>query len=335
MSQLASLFTQYGVEAFLESTSLLVVLLDQEGTPLTWNPAFNSFTVSHSGKTRFKEVLSASSQERFTELLATSIKQRIRTKGELEFARQARSDSFICLFIPLPGGHILLIGEPTTSLSQLASVMAELQKTKRILTIKETELQAVIAQADEVSHTDALTFLPNRRQLIKDLQNEVLFSDHYGTPLSISMLDIDLFKRINDTYGHTVGDEVLRTLAGELRNHIRYPDTIGRYGGEEFLIVFRGRSAREAEPFAELLRTAIAALQIMPRGSDRAFRSGGPPSEAAPDQAAGRISVSIGIGEKSRRHSTPELVLEAADAALYRAKEAGRNCVRIAEGIPA
>jgi diguanylate cyclase (GGDEF)-like protein len=307
LSQLASLFTQYGVDAFLESTSLLVVLLDQEGTPLTWNPAFNSFTVSHSGKTRFKEVLSASSQERFTELLATSVKQRIRTKGELEFAREARSDSFICLFIPLPGGHVLLIGEPTTSLSQLASVMAELQKTKRILTIKETELQAVIAQADEVSHTDALTFLPNRRQIVKDLQNEVSFSDHYGTPLSVSMLDIDHFKKINDTYGHPVGDEVLRNLAGELREHIRYPDTIARYGGEEFLIVLPHSTLKAASEQAERLCRHVRSLRV---------KSG--EQEIA-------ITVSIGLAQYNVHKEDWEALLSRADAALYQAKNSGRD----------
>ena len=313
MSQLASLFAQYGVEPFLESTSLLVVLLDREGTPLSWNPSFNSFTDSRSEKPLFREILATSSRERFTELLATSVHQRIRTKGKLEFAVDGHNDTFICLFIPLPGRHVLLIAEPVASLSQLDAVMAELQKTKRILTIKETELQAVIAQADEVSHTDALTFLPNRRQIIKDLQNEVLFSDHYGTPLSVSMLDIDHFKKINDTYGHTVGDEVLRNLAGQLRDHIRYPDTIGRYGGEEFLIVLPHSTRKAAGEQAERLCRHVRSLLI---------KSG--EQEIA-------ITVSIGIAQYQFHKEDWEALLNRADAALYQAKNSGRDRWAVSE----
>jgi diguanylate cyclase (GGDEF)-like protein len=300
LSQFSSLFAQYGVEPFLESTSLLVVLLDQDGTPLSWNPAFNLFADSHSKKPQFRELLSTSSQERFTELLATSVQQRIRTKGELEFAVDGRNGTFICLFIPLPGGHVLLIGEPIANFVQLEAVMAELQKTKRILTIKETELHA-------------LTFLPNRRQLIKDLQNEVLFSDHYGTPLSISMLDIDLFKKINDTYGHTVGDEVLRTLAGELRNHIRYPDTIGRYGGEEFLIVLPHSTLKAAGEQAERLCRYVRSLLIKPGEQEIA------------------ITVSIGIAQYRIHKEDWEMLLNRADAALYRAKNGGRDRWAVSE----
>jgi len=128
LSHLAGLFAQYGVEPFLESTSLLVVLLDQDGIPLYWNPAFNSFTDRHSEKPRLRELLFTSSQERFTELLATSVQQRIRTKGELEFAGKGRNGTFICLFIPLPGGHVLLIGEPIASLVQLEAVMPNCRK---------------------------------------------------------------------------------------------------------------------------------------------------------------------------------------------------------------
>ena len=301
------------MEPFLESTSLVVVLLDQEGTPLSWNPSYHPFIGSRSGKPRLRDILSTSSQERFTELLGTSVQQRIRTKGELEFTVDGRNDTFSCLFIPLPGGHVLLIGEPIASLSQLESVMAELQKTKRILTIKETELQAVIAQADEVSHTDALTFLPNRRQVIKDLQNEVLFSDHYGTPLSVSMLDIDHFKKINDTYGHTVGDEVLRNLAGELRDHIRYPDTIGRYGGEEFLIVLPHSTRKAASEQAERLCRHVRSLLI----------------KSAEQEIA--ITVSIGIAQYQFQKEDWEALLNRADAALYQAKNSGRDRWAVSE----
>jgi predicted signal transduction protein with EAL and GGDEF domain len=230
MSELTALFAQYGVDPFLESTSLLVVLLDKDEDILSWNPSFTVLKQTFPDKKHLIDFLSSSSQLIFNQLFSTALRERTRTQGNLEFVHKGQNSNFSSLFIPLPGERLLFIGEPVAA--DLEVVTAELLRTKRILTIKETELKAVIAQADEVAHTDALTFLPNRRQIIGDLQREAIFSDRYGTPLAISMVDVDHFKKINDTYGHTVGDKVLQSLAHELREHIRHPDTIGRYGGE-------------------------------------------------------------------------------------------------------
>jgi two-component system, cell cycle response regulator len=313
LSQLATLFSQYGVEPFLESTSLLVVLLDKEGNLLSWNPAFGERKETRPDKIYLRDFLSSASEAVFDQILATLLDKRTRTKGGLEFVSEDQSDNFICLFVPLPGQRILLIAELDTSASALEIVTAELQRTKRILTIKETELKAVLAQAEEVSNTDALTFIPNRRQIIKDLQNEVIFSDRYGTPLSISMLDIDHFKKINDTYGHIVGDEVLRNLASELREHIRYPDTIGRYGGEEFLIVLPHSTIKAASEQAERLCKLVRSLHI---------KSG--EQEIA-------VTVSVGVAQYKIQKEEWEAFLGRADAALYQAKNSGRDQWAVAE----
>jgi len=313
LSELSTLFAQYGVEIFLESTSLWVVLLDKDGTLISWNPSFDLRKQIHVEKTHLKNFLSSANQDSFDQFLATTLDQRIRTKGELEFAGETRNDNFICLFIPMPGQRVLLIAELVAFPSELETVTAELQRTKRILTIKETELKAVIAQADEVSHTDALTFLPNRKQIIGDLQREVIFSDRYGTPLTISMLDIDFFKKINDTYGHTVGDDVLRSLASELRNHIRYPDTIGRYGGEEFLIVLPHSTVKAAMEQAGRLCKHVRSLLI---------KSG--EKEIA-------LTVSIGIAQYKIHKEDWEVFLSRADAALYLSKNNGRDQWSVSE----
>jgi len=313
LSELSTLFAQYGVEIFLETTSLLLVLLDKDGALISWNPAFDLRKQSHGEKMHLKNFLASSNEDLFDQFLATTLDQRIRTKGELEFAGEIRNDNFICLFIPMPGQRVLLIAEPLAFPSDLETVTAELQRTKRILTIKETELKAVIAQADEISHTDALTFLPNRKQIIGDLQREVIFSDRYGTPLTISMLDIDHFKKINDTYGHTVGDDVLRSLGSELRNHIRYPDTIGRYGGEEFLIVLPHSTVKAAKEQAERLCRHVRSLLI---------KSG--EKEIA-------LTVSIGIAQYKIHKEDWESFLSRADAALYQAKNNGRDQWAVSE----
>lgn len=307
MNELTPLFSQYGVEAFLEATSLLVTLLDKNGGLLAWNPAFGLFKQTRRGQTHLKHFLAPSSEAVFDQLLATALDQRVRTKGELEFTGETRNDHFVCLFIPMPAECILCIAEPVNLAAMLEAVTAELQSAKRILSIKETELKAVIAQADEVSHTDALTFLPNRKQIIGDLQREVIFSDRYGTPLTISMLDVDHFKQINDTYGHAVGDDVLRRLASEMRDHIRYPDTIGRYGGDEFLIVLPHSTLKAAAQQAERLCKHVRSLQI---------KSGEHEIGAA---------ISLGIAQYKIHQEDWQTLLARADGALYQAKNSGRN----------
>ncbi len=307
MSELIDLFAQYGVEPFLEATSLLVILLDKDGCLLSCNLAFNLFKQTRPRQTHLKDFLASPSKDLFDQLYSTALEQRMRTKGELEFTGERRNDNFVCLFIPMPEQRVLFIAESVSLASMLEAVTAELQSAKRILNVKETELKAVLAQADEVSHTDALTFLPNRRQIIGDLQREVIFADSYGTPFTISMLDADHFKQINDTYGHPVGDDVLRRLASEMRDHIRYPDTIGRYGGDEFLIVLPHSTSKAAAQQAERLCKHVRTLRI---------KSG--------DQEIG-VTISIGVAQYKIHQEDWQSLLARADAALYQAKSNGRN----------
>lgn len=306
-SELTELFAQYGVESFLKSTNLLVVVLDRDGKLLSWNPAFGLIQQALPDKKLLKDFLSPSSTALFDELLSSTLRERVRTRGKLRFAHENRREDFASLTIPLPGERILFIAEPVHATTELKAVTAELQKTKLSLSIKETELQAVIAQADEVAHTDALTFLPNRRQMIGDLQREVIFSDRYGTPLAVSMIDIDHFKNINDTYGHTVGDEVLQKLAGELRQHIRHPDTIGRYGGEEFLVILPHSMLQAAIQQAERLCKHIRSLLIKT------------------NEAEISLTISIGIARYKIQKEDWQTFLSRADSMLYRAKNNGRD----------
>jgi len=191
---------------------------------------------------------------------------------------------------------------------------AEHQKAKRSLEIKEIEIKAILAQAHEIANTDVLTFLPNRRKIIVDLQEEVIRANRYDTPLSISLLDLDHFKNINDTYGHTTGDEALRSVSARLREQIRHPDTIGRYGGEEFLIVLPNSKIRAAGEQAERLCQTIRALDV--EANDHSFR----------------VTISIGVAQYRVGEENWEQFLHRADEALYKAKDMGRDQWVVAEG---
>ena len=187
---------------------------------------------------------------------------------------------------------------------------------------------AVLDHGYDIAYRDELTGLPGRRAF------NIVMAQLGGT-YAIAMCDVDHFKKFNDTYGHDTGDQVLRMVAAEL-SQVGGGGRAFRYGGEEFLVLFRGRSAKEAAPFAESLRRSIADRGFVLRSPDRPAHKPGPATETK--QTSGprvNISISIGIAERSTRHSTPELVLDAADATLYRAKEAGRNCLMLDEAIQA
>jgi len=180
----------------------------------------------------------------------------------------------------------------------------------------------------EVAHRDELTGLPGRRTL-KELMS------HLGGRYAVAMCDVDHFKAFNDTYGHDAGDQVLKFVASMI-SRVRGGARAFRYGGEEFTLVFPGRSAMEAKPFVESLREAIAASGFRLRGLRDPDKKPEHAPEPAPDpepQKLITITISIGVAENSSKLSTPELVLEAADSALYRAKESGRNCVRLADSL--
>ena len=310
--QLTVLFARYGIESFLESTSLLVALLEKSGELLSWNPAFDSIKSTQPDKTYLKDFLASSSLNAFEVFFLEAKRERARSQGNLEFVYESQSNSLACLFVPLPGERVLFIAEPGTA-NTFEAVAAELQSTKERLQRKETELKAVIAQANEISHTDSLTFLPNRRQIIGDLQREVTFSDHYGTPLAISLLDIDHFKSINDTHGHVTGDEVLRKLADELRQHIRHPDTIGRYGGEEFLVILPHSTVIAATEQAERLCKYVRSLVI----------------QAGEHNIS--LTVSMGLAQFKIHREDWQTFLRRADKALYQAKNNGRDQWVVAE----
>jgi len=158
---------------------------------------------------------------------------------------------------------------------------------------------------------DGLTKLFNKRYLMDRLDSELKFALRHETSLSLLLLDIDHFKKINDTHGHLAGDAVLANLAQVLGRAVRNEDVVARFGGEEFAIILRAIGIDPAVQMAERLRRLIEASSALTSG------------------LALKATVSIGVaGLPSTLVKTPEELVEAADKALYRAKAEGRNCVR-------
>jgi diguanylate cyclase (GGDEF)-like protein len=181
----------------------------------------------------------------------------------------------------------------------------------------------VLEHGYDIAYRDELTGLPGRRAFVS------MMGQLSGT-YSIAVCDIDHFKTFNDRYGHEVGDQALRMVAGRLAQ-VGGGGRVFRHGGEEFLIVFRGRAAVDAEPFADNVRKKVEGARFVLRGPNRPSRR---PSHPVKDPAAAapiQITVTIGIAERTARNSTPDRVLDAADKALYLGKEAGRNRVKVAD----
>ena len=156
---------------------------------------------------------------------------------------------------------------------------------------------------------DALTGVWNRGALSELLARERERSLRGTSPLSVAILDIDFFKRVNDTYGHLVGDEVLKELASRLKGAVRPYDAVGRYGGEEFVVVFPETTAEDVLALGERLRAVV---------SETPFRV---------EERELPITISVGLSTSSGSQDEVEDLLERADKALYAAKRAGRNRV--------
>ena len=156
---------------------------------------------------------------------------------------------------------------------------------------------------------DPLTELHNRRHFCEMADKEIGRALRHGRPLALCIIDVDLFKPVNDRYGHISGDEVLRQIGALVRNHARNDDLAARIGGEEFALLLSECEREPAVRLAERLREAVAAASFAPGGEPQ------------------RITISIGIATLSADRDSRPALMAAADAALYRAKSEGRNRV--------
>jgi len=182
----------------------------------------------------------------------------------------------------------------------------------------------VTASLDNVSHrerlkqlgmTDPLTGLSNRRYFDERLREELVRAARYGVPLACLFIDVDSFKRINDTYGHQTGDRALAAVAACVRQQVRLGDTVARYGGEEFAALVQGDRA-DAQTVAERVRVAVEKLHLLDDDGERIA-----------------LTVSIGVAARTVSGSPAEAValgramMDEADRAMYQAKHNGRNRV--------
>jgi diguanylate cyclase (GGDEF)-like protein/PAS domain S-box-containing protein len=186
----------------------------------------------------------------------------------------------------------------------------EIAEINKQLNNKKEQLENANKALEELAATDSLTGLVNRRILEHNLQIQWRLATERGSDFSILLIDVDRFKQFNDTFGHQEGDQVLRRVGSLLQASVRPGDIVGRFGGEEFMIVLPSASVGDAAPIAERVRSTVAAADWPKR----------------------QVTVSIGVAAYGDGHTTLAAMVEAADEALYKSKQNGRD--RVTLGVP-
>lgn len=194
----------------------------------------------------------------------------------------------------------------------LAKRMREIHRLNAEMALANEKLATANDKLKQMATTDELTGLVNRREGMNRLRQLWQLRDRYGDLISCIMLDIDHFKKVNDTYGHALGDVVLREFAGVVQKSLRATDIACRIGGEEFLVLCPNTGAKEAAACAEHIRTATEGHDFFHNGVHL------------------KVTVSAGIAECSDEMPNPDELLRKADDALYESKQSGRNRLTVA-----
>jgi diguanylate cyclase (GGDEF)-like protein/PAS domain S-box-containing protein len=208
-------------------------------------------------------------------------------------------------------GRVMGYVSANRDISHRKQIEANLFQAKENMEAANLELHDALAREQTLSRTDSLTGLFNRRHFFTLAEHEFKVAKRYNGALSISVFDLDYFKHVNDRWGHQVGDEVLKNISRLVQSQLRESDILARYGGEEFILLMPNSNAKEAEQVSERIRTSINTYRIEQANTVQ------------------KITVSIGVAELTPAVESLDHLIRHADKALYDAKKAGRNCVRV------
>jgi diguanylate cyclase (GGDEF)-like protein len=299
----------------LQSVDVGVVVLDRQYRVTVWN----SFIASHSGVSAATAV-----GRRLFDLFPEVPERWFRQKAEPVYLLRARAFTnweqrpYLFRFRdqrPITGTSefmyqnvtMIPLVSPDSTVQHMALIVYDVTDAA----VNRIELGKANVELERLSRTDRLTELNNRGYWEECLAAEFRRVRRTGRPCSLVMFDIDHFKRVNDTYGHPAGDEVIRQTARILRETMRKTDVAGRYGGEEFTVLLIDTQGPDALVFAERLRSAVAETPVAFEGQTIAY------------------TISLGVAGLDQALGSHGQWLEAADAALYVSKRGGRNRVTL------
>lgn len=279
-----------------------IITIDEHGTILSFNPCAERM-FGRSAESMIGQKLHIIIPERYRCLHDAGV-ARVARSGETPFNGQTRE------FHALRGDGSEFPIELT-----VASWFGEDRGLSFVGIIRDiTEHKRLEAELRQLATTDPLTGILNRRRFTELTTREMHRARWLRHPLTLIMLDIDWFKRINDTFGHAVGDTVIQSLASACAGELRDIDIIGRLGGEEFAVLLPELGDTRSFEVAERLRQKVEGLQI-----------------TLDDGRIVRFTCSVGVAVLEDSDQSPDALLVRADNALYRAKRDGRNCVRVSD----
>jgi len=228
--------------------------------------------------------------------------------GSLERRMGARRCHYLALPLPMVSGlmHVLIIGRRERAFDSTERATASILCNQLGVIFEKAHL---IHRLEDMATTDSLTGVYTRRAFSEFAEVEFSRCARYMRPISVLMLDIDHFKRINDAHGHAIGDEVLQAISRTCSQTLRTPDLMGRYGGEEFMVCLPETNREQAREVAERIRSAV---------KQHPFRAG---------EQDISVTISIGMATSDDRLRNFQDLLKIADEALYAAKRKGRDCV--------
>ena len=322
MQNLAEILTLPDLDLFFEGIHAGIALVDRSGSLVAWNSAFEICKSRDPNAGSLAEFFLDKDRQMVRARLASGVREN--WVASFPFTDASSTAFCHCLLIPVTNERAIFFvnlmeledsvqGLVDTLTRRVRLFQIESDFTKKLAHDKQVELDAVVAQAREVAQTDPLTFLLNRRAIIREFQGEVMRAERYDSVLSVSILDVDHFKAINDTYGHTTGDTVLRHVAQRLREGVRHPDIVGRYGGEEFIIVL---------PNSDIIAAAEQAARLCKVMSETVIKV---------KEHAIQVTLSIGVAQLRNKEDSWDILLNRADNAMYEAKSRGRSCWVAAE----
>lgn len=201
---------------------------------------------------------------------------------------------------------------------KMVETNAELKEQLGTSAKQVSELKQNLDNVKKEAMTDGLTGIANRKAFDKAISDQIDEAVTNGTPLTLLMIDIDFFKKFNDTYGHQIGDQVLRLVARTLVDNVKGRDTAARYGGEEFAILLPETPAAGGVKVGDMLRKSVESKEVINKTTN---------------ESLGRITLSIGVSEYHKDEGITSFI-ERADTALYASKKGGRNRVTSAETLP-
>jgi diguanylate cyclase len=208
-----------------------------------------------------------------------------------------------------PNGLRAIVGRLIRTAKDIESTNQQLEAHLQDSRQEINQLQKHLSAVRNEIITDPLTKLGNRKHFDQSIVKAIHDARANEAPLALVMIDIDDFKKFNDTYGHLIGDQVLRLVSKSVKLHVKEQDLAARYGGEEFAVILRNTSPRQAATLADLIRRAVMGRELVKRSTG---------------ENLGHVTVSLGLAMR-REGDTAQTLIERADKCLYAAKRGGRN----------